>query len=61
MMQETLSSIRAIAGDAYVFWQDSVPAHRVRQTIELIQCQTPKFILRDIWPRNSPDLSLVDY
>jgi len=38
MMQETMPSIGAIAGDAYVFWQDSVPAHRVRQTIELLQC-----------------------
>ena len=61
MMQETMPSIGAIAGDAYVFWQDSVPAHRVRQAIELLQCQTPKFIRRDIWPRNSPYLSLVDY
>ena len=29
-MQQMLPSIRSIAGNAYVFQQDSVPAHRVR-------------------------------
>jgi len=38
LMLETMPSIGAIAGDAYVFWQYSLPAHRVRQTIELVQC-----------------------
>jgi len=56
-----LPSVRSIAGDAYAFQQDSVPAHRARQTVELLQRETPKFIAPDLWPPNSPDLKPVDY
>ena len=35
--------------------------HRARQTIELLQRETPKFIPPDLWPPNSPDLNPVDY
>ena len=57
LMQQMLSSICSIAGDAYIFQQDSAPVHRARQTVELLQHETPKFIVADLWPRNSPDLS----
>ena len=33
----------------------------MRQTIELLQRETPKFIPPDLWPPNSPDLNPVDY
>ena len=46
-MQQMLPSIRSIAGDAYVFQQDSAPAQRARQTVELLQRETPKFIALD--------------
>ena len=36
-------------------------AHRARQTIELLQRETPKFIPPDLWPPNSYDLNPVDY
>jgi len=39
-LQQMLSSIRSIAGDENVFQQDSAPAHRARQTVELLQCKT---------------------
>ena len=52
-----LPSVRSIAGDAYVFQQDSVPAHRARQTVELLQRETPKFIAPDLRPPNSPNLN----
>ena len=57
-MQQMLSSIRSIAGDAYVFQQDSAPAHRA---VELLQRKTPKFIAPDLWPPNRSDLNPVDY
>ena len=60
MVQQMLPSIRSIAGDAYVFQQDSEPAHRARQMVELLQRETPKFITPDLWPPNSPDLKPVD-
>jgi len=36
-------------------------AHLVRETIELLEYQTPDFISPDLWSPNSPDLNLVDY
>jgi len=50
-----------IAGDTYVFQQDSTPAHRDRDTVQLLQQETPEFIALDLWPPNSPDLNPVDY
>ena len=44
---------RSIAGDAYIFQQDSAPAHYARQMIKLLQRQSPKFIAPDLWPPNS--------
>jgi len=41
--------------------QDSEPAHHARQTIELLQRETPKFIRLDLWSPNSPDFNPVDY
>jgi len=60
-MQQMLPSIRSVAGDAYVFQQDSAPSHHAHQTVELLQRETPKFITPDLWPSNSPDLYPVDY
>ena len=53
LMPQMLPSIRSIAGDAYVFQQDSAPAHRVRQMVELLQRKTPKFIAPNLWPPKS--------
>jgi len=44
LMQQILPSIRSVAGDAYVFQQDSAPVHRAHQMVELLQRETPKFI-----------------
>ena len=56
-----LPAIKHIAGDAFVFQQDSAPAHRAHDTIQLLQQETPDFIGPDFWPPNSPDLNPVDY
>ena len=55
-----LPVMRRIAGDTYVFQQDSAPAHRARETVQLLQQETPQFISPDLWPLNSPDLRPVD-
>ena len=60
-MKELLPAIRRIAGELYVFQQDSAPAHRARLTVELLRRETPDFIAPDIWLPNSPDLNPVDY
>lgn len=61
LRQEMLPAIKRIAGSMFVFQQDSAPAHRARETIQLLQRETPKFIAPDLWPPNSPDLNPVDY
>ena len=47
--------------DNYIFQHDSAPAHRARETIELLAAETPDFISPTLWPPNSPDLNSVDY
>jgi len=61
-MQKLLPEIRcSIAGDMFVLQQDNAPAHRARDTVELLRSKTPQFISSDMWPANSPDLNPVDY
>jgi len=63
LKQQMLPVMRRIAGDTYmyVFQQDSAPAHSARDTVQLLQQETPEFISPDLWPPNSPDLNPVDY
>ena len=61
LLRQMLPAIKRVAGDTFVFQQNSAPAHRARETIELLQRETPGFISPDLWPPNSPDLNPVDY
>ena len=47
--------------DYFTFQQDGAPAHRARETVELLKVETPDFIPPNLWPPNSPNLNLVDY
>ena len=38
-----------------MFQQDSAPAHRARETIELLRRETPDFISPEQWLPNSAD------
>ena len=48
--QQMLPAIRHVAGDNFVFQQDSTPAHRVRDTVELLQRETADFISPELRP-----------
>ena len=61
LMEQLLPAIKGISGDQFIFQQDSAPAHRARETVELLQRETPDFITPLLWPPNSPDLNPVDY
>jgi len=37
------------------------PAHRMKETVDLLSTETPAFITPTLWPPNSPDLNPVDY
>jgi len=45
--------------DYFTFQHDGAPAHRARETVELLKLEMPDFITP--WPPNSPDLNPVDY
>src|SRR6218665_2022117 len=47
--------------DYFTFKQDGAPAHRARETVEVLKKETPDFIPPNLWPPNSPDLNPVDY
>ena len=61
LSQQLLPAILQISGEFFIFQQDSAPAHRVRDTINLLERDTTAFISPDMWPLNSPDLNPVDY
>ena len=60
LMQNLLPHIREFS-EYYTFQQDGAPAHRARDTVELLTRETPDFIPPALWPPNSPDLNPVDY
>jgi len=45
----------------FVFQQDNAPAHRARDTVELLRRETPQFISPCGKADLSPDLNPVDY
>ena len=60
ILQELLPGILAFS-DSYIFQEDGAPAHRARETVELLGNETPDFIAPTRWQPNSPDLNPVDY
>ena len=48
LLSQMLPAIKRVTGDTFVFQQDSAPAHRARETIELLQRETPGFISPDL-------------
>jgi len=57
-----LPDIRAASGsEFFVFQQVSAPSHCAKDTVALLDQETPNFIPPALWPPNSPDLNPVDY
>ena len=44
LSQQMLPAIKSVVGDMFIFQQDSAPAHRASETIQLLQRDTPDFI-----------------
>ena len=61
LLMEMLPAIGHMSADFFVFQQDSTPAHRARDTVEFLHCETPDFVGPELGPANSPDLNPVDY
>jgi len=60
LLQDLLPEMSELS-EYFIFQQDSAPAHRARDTIELLRLKTPDFIPPTQWPPNSPDLNPLDY
>ena len=60
LTRDLLPDIRPYS-EYFVFQQDGAPAHRARETVELLKEVTPDFIPPSLWPSSSPDLNPVDY
>jgi hypothetical protein len=60
LTEKLLPDMRRMS-DFFVFQQDGAPAHRARDTVRLLETETPDFIEPSMWPANSPDLNPVDY
>ena len=57
-----LPAIKALpANEFFIFQQDSAPVQRARETVELLQRQTPDFISPLQWSPSSSDINPVDY
>jgi len=41
LSQQMIPAIKQVAGYTFIFQQDSTPAHRARDTIQLLQRETP--------------------
>jgi len=54
LSQQTLPAIKHVASDTFVLQQDNAASHRVKDTIKLLQQETPDFIGPDLWLPNSP-------
>ena len=61
LMEHLLPAIKELSGEFFTFQQDSAPAHRAKETVALLDQETPDFITPLLWPPNSPDLNPVDY
>jgi len=61
LLNMLLADICSVFGDYYLFQQDGAPAHRARDTVTMLQRETPEFISPEMWPPNSPNSNLVDY
>ena len=61
LSHQMLPAIRHLAGDVFVFQQDSAPAHRARAIVKYMRQATPEFISPDLWPPNSPDPNPVNF
>jgi len=62
--QLLLRDIDAASGSGsefFVFQQESAPSQRARDTVALLDQETPDFIPPALWPPNLPDLNPLDY
>jgi len=62
LRQMLFPDVHAASGsEFFVLQQDSSPSHCAKNTLALLDQETPDFVPPALWPPNSPDLNPVDY
>ena len=51
LLNMLLLDIRSVFGDYYIFQQDGAPVHRARDTVTMLQRETPEFIPPTLFAR----------
>jgi len=54
-----LDAIKRVIVDNIVFQQDTVLVHFAFNTVKLLQCKTVSFLSSELWPSNSPEITLL--
>jgi len=61
-LQNANTQIRRVSGNDFVpAGQCAGTPRRACATVKLLRQETPNFLASNLWPSNSPDLSLVNY
>ena len=55
LSHQMLPAIRHLAGDVFMFQQNSALDHCAHATVKYLRQATPEFISPDLWLPNSPD------
>jgi len=63
MLPELVWDCRSVLPSGFIFHQGGAPAHMAKLAQDWIatNCRPSKFIGKDEWPSNSPDLNPLDY
>ena len=56
-----MTSVKNLEASFSFFQQDSAPSRRAKDTVAVLDQETPDFIPPALWPPNSQDLNPVDY
>jgi len=48
-------------GEFYIFMQDGARPHTADETVEYLKEKVPQLLEPQQWPRNSPELNMVDF
>ena len=61
LLPELVQDCRSVLPSGFIFQQDGAPAHTAKLAQDLIATNSTKFIGKDKWPPNLPDLNPLDY
>jgi hypothetical protein len=61
MMLDDVSRLYGVNKDRVVLRFDSARSHTAKVTYDWLDAHVVKYITKDEWPANSPDLSPMDY